>query len=389
MRILMLDNEYPPLGGGMGTANQALLRIFAYVPDMEIDLITAALGSHSEEEQVSPKISIYKVPVNNKNIHHSSNRELSAYAYQALGLAYRLHRNRHYDFCFAWSALPAGAVARALKAWAGLPYMVWVSGPDIPGYERRYNWLYPFLTPLLKATWRNATPLIAKCAEEIDTIHRVDPTVHVTLIPNGVDCSSFRPRSPIPDNGPLNVICVARLIERKGQHHLIRSVKDLADAGIPVQLDLVGTGDSLDSYRGLARRLGVESNVQFSGYVPREQIPQCYAAAHVFALPSFSEGMALAALEAMSVGLPLVLTRTGGTQDLVEEGVNGLTFEWGDWASLTAHLRRLAVDRPLARRMGAASRARSARFSWEGIGSTYCRLFQEFGHTRSYSVVRG
>ncbi len=371
----MLDNEYPPLGGGMGTANQALLRQFAPLSGMEIDLITAALGNRFEECQFSEGIRFYKVPVRNENLHHSSNRELIAYAFQALPLALKLHRTKPYDFCFAWSALPAGAVARALQQWVHLPYMVWVSGPDIPGYEQRYRWLYPVLTPILKTTWRNASPLIAKCPEEIDMIHRVACKLPVTLIPNGVDLSSFRPGPPIPDSGPINVICVARLIERKGQDQLIHAVKQLADEGICMQLDLVGTGDAVERYRALARQLGVESSVQFSGYVPREQIPQCYAAAHAFALASFSEGMALAALEAMSAGLPLVLTRTGGTRDMVEEGVNGFTFEWGDVGTLTAHLRCLATDRALARRMGAASRERAVHFSWEGIAATYLTLF--------------
>ncbi len=388
MRILMLDNEFPPLGGGMGTANQALLREFAPLPDLEIDLITAALGTQFEDCQLSERIRIYKVPVRNQNIHHSSNRELIRYTTQALPLALRLHKTRRYDLCFAWSALPAGAIARALQWQIRLPYMVWVSGPDIPGYERRYTWLYPLLTPILKTTWRNASPLIAKCPEEIDMIHRVDPQVKLKLIPNGVDLSSFRPGPPVPDDGPLNVICVARLIERKGQRQLIEAIKHLSDEGLHLMLDLVGTGDSLDTYRAVVHRLGVESRVQFSGYVPREEIPGCYAAAHVFALPSFSEGMALAALEAMSAGLPLVLSRTGGTRDLVDEGVNGFTFEWGDVAALTTHLRLLATDRSLARRMAAASRARAVLFGWGGIANSYMELFLQFKRANRLSGAK-
>ncbi len=63
MRVLMLDNEFPPLGGGMGTANQALLRIFANRPDMEIDLITSSLGLRRESRRFAPRIQIFGVPV--------------------------------------------------------------------------------------------------------------------------------------------------------------------------------------------------------------------------------------------------------------------------------------------------------------------------------------
>ncbi|HWQ12458.1 MAG TPA: glycosyltransferase family 4 protein [Roseiflexaceae bacterium] len=385
MRVLMLDNEFPPLGGGMGTVNQALFRVYAQRDDLEIDLITSALGGRFEVERFAEAIRIYKVPVWNGNIHHSTGRELVTYAAQALPLARNFHRARPYDLCLAWSALPAGAVALALRQLLGLPYVVWVSGPDIPGFERRYRTLYPLLTPLIRATWRGAGKVIAKCAEEIAMIRAIDPSVSPVLIPNGVDLDAFRPGAPIPDDGPLRVICVARLIERKGQQHLIAAVRMLADEGLDVRLELVGTGDALESLRRQARALGVEDRVSFAGYVPREAIGGRFAAAHVFALPSYNEGLALAGLEALAAGMPLVLSRTGGTADLVEEGVNGLTHGWADVEALAGHLRRLASDRALARRMGAASRERAKRFGWPAIARQFLDLMVEVGGSRSRS----
>jgi glycosyltransferase involved in cell wall biosynthesis len=235
--------------------------------------------------------------------------------------------------------------------------------------------LYPLLAPVIRAVWHGATLVVAKCREEIDMIHAVDSGVAVTLIPNGVDLSTFQPGSPPPDAGPLRVICVARLIKRKGQHHLIEAVQRLAAEGVDVTLSLVGTGDSLEAYQALARRLGVERRVEFVGYVPRESIAAHFSTAHVFALPSYNEGMAIAALEGMAAGLPVVLTRTGGTGDLVEEGVNGLTFGWADVDALAAHLRRLATDRALVRQMGAASRARAMRYSWDAIAERFLDVF--------------
>jgi glycosyltransferase involved in cell wall biosynthesis len=376
MRILMLNNEFPPLGGGMGTANKALLDALADYPHIEVDLITSALGARREARRFSDRIQIFGVPVWNRNIHHSTNRELLTYAVQALPLAYRLHRRQAYDFCFAWSTVPAGGVALSLKRLCGLPYQVWVSGPDIPGFEQRYSSIYPVLTPTLRAIWRGATAVIAKCTEEIAMIHWVDPAVEVTLIPNGVDLRAFQPGAPAPDDGPLRLICAARLIERKGQHHLIEAVKRLTDEHIDVQLELAGTGDAHASLQAQAGRLGVADRVVFSGYVPREEISAHYAAAHVFVLPSFNEGLSLAALEGLASGLALVLTRTGGTADLVEDGVNGLTFAWGDVATLTQHLRSLAMDRARVRRMGGQSRLRAERFGWPAITRQFVDVFE-------------
>ncbi len=376
MRVLMLNNEFPPLGGGTGTVNRNLLQRFAQVPWLQIDLITSALGRREEEEQFAERIRVVKVPVNNQNLHHSSNRELLTYAARALVRSQREHRTQPYDLCFAWSAVPAGGVALALRRLTGLRYLVRVCGPDIPGFERRYTTLYPMLSPVIRAIWHGAETVVAKCAGEAEMIRVVDRKVPISLVPNGVDVGLFRPGDAIPDDGPLQVLCVGRLIRRKGQHHLIEAVQRLKDNGSDVQLELVGTGDALKSYQMRARDLGVADRVRFAGYVPREEMPARYAAADVFVLPSYNEGMSVATLEAMAAGLPVVVTRTGGTPELVEEGVNGLTFQWADVEALSAHLRRLATDRSLARHMGQRSRERATQFSWDVAAQLYLDMFR-------------
>jgi phosphatidylinositol alpha-1,6-mannosyltransferase len=374
VRILMLNNEFPPLGGGTGSVNQALLQRLAYVADLEIDLFTAALGRAPEQEQFSERIRLYKVPVDNHDIHHSSNRELLTYAALALPAALARHRALPYDFCFAWSAVPAGSVALALRRLCGLPYLVRVSGPDIPGFEERYARLYPILTPIIRSVWRNATMVVAKCHGEATMIRRVDPSITPVLAPNGVDVRAFRMAAP-RNNGPLRIICVARLIERKGQRHLLAALRRLRDAGVTATVEFVGTGDAAQAYRAEADRLGIADQVTFAGYVPRERIADHYAAADVFVLPSYNEGMSVATLEAMAAGLPLVVTRTGGTAELVQEGENGLTFAWGDVETLAQHLAYLAANREVVRQMGAASRRRAEQMSWDAVAARYLEIF--------------
>jgi len=374
----MLNNEFPPLGGGTGTVNQALLQRFAQVPDLEIDLVTSALGVDAEDEPFSKRVHIYKVPVNNRNIHHSSNRELLTYAARALPFALKRHRACPYDFCFAWSAVPAGGVALALRRLANLNYLVRVCGPDIPGFERRYGPLYPVLSPIIRRIWHGAETVVAKCEGEAEMIRAVDSTVTISLVPNGVDLDAFPPGEPIPDGGPLRLLCVGRLIERKGQHHLIEAVKRLRNDGIDVTLDLVGTGDHEATLQSLVGELGLASRVRFLGYVPREEIAAHYAAAHVFVLPSYNEGMSVATLEAMAAGLPVVVTHTGGTAELVEEEGNGLAFDWADVDRLVTHLRRLTTDRNMARQMGKNSRIRAAGLSWEAAVNRYTEILADF-----------
>jgi glycosyltransferase involved in cell wall biosynthesis len=377
-KILMLNNEFPPLGGGTGTVNQAILRHLSDNPDLEVDLITSSPENKYESETFGERIEIYKVPVDRFNIHHASNKELVLYAERAFSQGFKMHRQRKYDMCLAWSAVPAGACALGLKWISGLPYIVRVSGPDIPGFEERYNNLYPVLKPLIRAVWRNGEMVIAKCSAEAEMIYKIDPTVKVNIIPNGVDINQYKPGDPIPDDGPLKLLCVARLIKRKGQHHLIEAVKRITDQGVEINLDLVGSGDAEGEYRGLVNSLRIEDRINFLGYIPRDEVPDLYSKAHVFVLPSFNEGMSVATLEAMASGLPVVVSTTPGTEELVREGENGYTFDWGDITAITKHLLKLNSDRPLARSMGQVSRTLAHRFTWESSSNKYDQFFQEY-----------
>jgi glycosyltransferase involved in cell wall biosynthesis len=376
IRVLMLNNEFPPLGGGTGTVNQAILDRLAALPELRIDAITSALGREREESRYAERVTMIKVPVNNRNLHHSSARELIAYAWRALDEARRRHALAPYDICFAWSAVPAGWVALRLKRALGLRYLVRVCGVDIPGFEARYRYVYPVLTPVLRAVWREADMVVAKCRGETDMIRAVDASITPAIIPNGVDTASFCPSSPPSPGEPLRVVCVGRLIERKGQRRLIEAVARLAAEGRRIEVQFVGTGDSEPAYRRLVAEKHVEDRVTFAGYVPRERIARHYAAAHVFVLPSDNEGMSVSTLEAMAAGLPLVVSRTGGTEELVEEGVNGVTFDPGDTSALMAALRELAAEPERVARMGRASLARARAFGWEQAAARYARFFE-------------
>ncbi len=138
MRILMLDNEFPPLGGGTGVINYHVLKEFGGCPDVFVDLVTSSRSAHEfETEQFAERITIYKVPVDNHNIHHSSNRELLRYAWRGLEFSRKLIQQRAYTASLAFAGVPAGAISYMLKLLYGLPYLVSLQGPDVPGFEAR------------------------------------------------------------------------------------------------------------------------------------------------------------------------------------------------------------------------------------------------------------
>jgi glycosyltransferase involved in cell wall biosynthesis len=375
LRILMLNNEYPPLGGGTGVVNQHILAEWAKRDDVIVDLVTSSMFEDDHAcEELTPRIRLHRVPVDRQNIHHAGNRELLTYAWRALRLARQTLSLEDYDLCFAFSSVPAGGTAYALWRLHKLPYIVRMSGPDIPGFENRYQWLYPILTPVLRRIWTGAGAVIAKCKGERQQCQSVCCGLPVTTIANAVDVDLFEPsNAPRSPDQPVRILSVGRLIERKGQQHLIDATRLLCDRGqAGFEVVLAGTGDSEAALKAQVVQADLQDVVRFLGFVPREEMPNVYAAADVFVLPSFNEGMSVALLEAMASGLPVVVTPTGGTEELLDG--NGCLVPWADAAALAETLGKLIGSPELRAVQGRRSRELALRHTWPNTAQAYLDL---------------
>ena len=163
--------------------------------------------------------------------------------------------------------------------------------------------------------------------------------------------------------GPLRVVSVANVVPRKGLHVLIESL-----ARLPVgawRLTVAGSLTMAPSYvrdvRRLVERAGLGASVDLVGAVANAEVATYLARSHVLAVPSSYEGLAIAYLEAMRFGLPVIASTAGGAGELVEHGREGFLVAPGDVSALADHLGLLLRDRELLARMGVAARRRIDR----------------------------
>jgi glycosyltransferase involved in cell wall biosynthesis len=378
VKILILNNEFPPLGGGTGVVNLHILKELSKNEDLEIDLVTSSRSkSDYKTEKFSEHITIHKVPVDNQNIHHATCWELLRYTFRGLRKSIDLQKRKNFDVCLAFSAAPAGGIAFVLKKFLGLPYIVSLQGPDIPGFEVRYKYLYPFLKPILSIIWDTADKVVAISAQQKQLAQDFKKDIEILVVPNGVDPEEFHPI--IKDNTEIKILCVGRLIKRKGMDHLIEAFKRVQDSEPNKQLSLViaGTGDEEASLKDLARALDLSDSVHFLGFVDRSEMPRVYQDADVFCLPSEHEGMSIALLEAISTQLPIIFSNTGGADELIEHEKNGLLFDYGDVETLAAHLARLCSDAALRESMSKENEKRRMEFSWAAITNHWLQLFND------------
>lgn len=369
LRVLMFDNEFPPLGGGTGVLNQRLLEEWSRDPDLRVDLVTSSRSANRwEETSFAERIRLFKVPVHNANLHHARNIELIRYFFRGWAQARRLLAAHAYDVSFAFSTVPAGAISHRLWRESGLPYVVSLQGPDIPGFEARYRWMYPWLKPFLRRIWRGAAVVTACSQAHRDLARRTAPAREFQIVPNAVDVRRFTPGVRPAADGTVRCLCVGRLIERKGQAHLLKALAQVKREGLnSIRVTFAGTGDAEAGLKAETAALGLDDRVVFAGVVAQEDMPSLYREADVFVLPSQNEGMSMAWMEAMASGLPLIVTETGGTHELVRD--NGVVVPWNDPAALAAALRALAEDPGRRRRMGLRSREIVQAYGWTSFAA--------------------
>jgi glycosyltransferase involved in cell wall biosynthesis len=229
---------------------------------------------------------------------------------------------------------------------------------------------------------RQADAVVAQGSDELgEMISLGIPRERINLIPSGVDSRHFTPHGEAVgrDSAP-RILCVGRLVERKGYADLIRALPAVPGAecvvvgGPPAAaLDEDPVAGKL---RALADSVGVAERVRLVGGVSRDELPAWYRSADVLACPAWYEPFGLTPLEAMACGVPVVAYAVGGFNDTVVEGVTGHLVPPRDHRALATTLRRLLREpsRRMAYATAAVDRARSC-YSWRRTAEQLTRLY--------------
>ncbi|WP_431230967.1 glycosyltransferase family 4 protein [Mycolicibacterium psychrotolerans] len=186
----------------------------------------------------------------------------------------------------------------------------------------------------------------------------LDPTMTTHVIYPAVDTELTTPPQRQPGER-LRAVLVGYFSEAKGQQLAIEAIAIARNAGVDIELTLVGAGNN-QPFRAVAQRLGVDDLVTIDG--PTRDVPRYWAAAHVGLMCSQSEAFGRVTVEAMRAGIPVCGTNSGGTPEIIEPGVAGLLSPAGDADALAANLIALEADEGLRRRLAQGALESSQRF---------------------------
>ncbi len=355
-RVLQIVPYYPPHLGGLEKVAQALAETLA--ERREVEVITTAVGAKRSPAQERPRVRRFRAV----EIAHTpvSPGIFTALMRARRGAVWHLH---------CAQALIAEQVM--LAAWLRRQKYLLHFHLDVDS-SGSLGWLLPaYKKHVFGRCVRAAAGVIVLTQAQaafVAEAYRV-PQDRIHVVPNGIREQYFHePRRP-DDGGPLRLLFVGRLEAQKNVARLIDAV-GLAEQKI--QLRVVGDGSLRPELEQRAAALGVP--VEFAGALFEDELLRAYAEADAFVLPSDREGMALAALEAMAAGLPVIATDVPGNRELVSG--RGLLAA-PEPAALAEALDGVAADPELrfelARRCSAAAR----EYSWDVVCDEIERIYRE------------
>lgn len=377
MNILIINYEFPPIGGGAGQACYNIARELAK-RGHRVSVLTSRYGAQPERETLDG-ISVYRAVSWRKGIHDCGLRGALTFLWFGFFQLRRLLACDRYDIVHYFFGLPTGVLSLYSHGVKRLPYVVSLRGSDVPGYDessRKLRVSHALLRGLNKRVWRQASCVVAVSKEFRRLALRVSPRTPVEVIYNGVDPLRFSPPPYRRDAGPLQLVCISRLIDRKGIDYLLTALAGLRDQD--TRLVIIGTGAKEPQLRAMAIRLNLAEQVKFLGYRPNDEVCRHLCEADVFVLPTLSEAFANVLLEAMGCGLPVIASAVGGIPELVEERVNGLLVPPGDPDKLASAIARLARDPALRRQISRNNVARvRQRFTWANAAGQYQTIYAQ------------
>lgn len=212
----------------------------------------------------------------------------------------------------------------------------------------------------------------------------------VAVVRCGIDLDRFPQRTTPPSGERLRLLNVGRLAPEKGQWVLLDALRRVVDAGIDADLRIIGDGPLRAELEQQVADLGLVDRVRFLGNVPQLTVRAELEASDVFCMPSFAEGLPISIMEALAIGVPVVVTSIAGIPELVVDGVTGCCVPAGsvdDFAAAIIRLGRSPEDRIA---MVAAGRARvEQRHDARDSAARLVGLLDGFAHRHEEDTRHG
>lgn len=312
-RILVLNYEFPPLGGGASPVSYEIAKHLSETGDFDIDVVTMGYKDLPKYEEVNKHFRIYRVKClrSKKELCHPW--EQATYLFSAWFKCKELLKINKYDICHCHFIIPTGILALKLKKKFGLSYVITSHGSDVLGYNARFKLLYPFLISKWKNILDNAQKLTSPSNFLKSEILKVYPQFNkekIEVIPNGFDTNKFKPQEK-----KKYIFSSGRLLVYKGFQYLIQAV---SNEDIGYEVHIAGDGPMMSELKKLAEKS--KTKIIFHGWLDNneKEYKDLLEQSAIFVLMSKMESFGMSIVEAMCAGCAIVTTNISGCAEIVD-----------------------------------------------------------------------
>lgn len=326
MKMLLLNYEYPPLGGGAGEISRYIAEGLARL-DHTVTVVTAWYPGEPETiTGENGRLKIVRLKSKRKHKFKSDVFEMISWMRHTKAFLEEHLTENNYDIVFANFALPGGAVARDVFKKFQLPYVVMSHGHDIPWFFPRQMWFYHACTYFrIRSVCKSASALFVQSEDMLHNAVRFLGSASaskVRLLHNGADFKLFYP-DQIARSERFRILFAGRLVPQKGPMIFLNAIKKLQVLNIPFEVIVIGDGPMRRKMQRFVSSHQLQHFVRFIGWLDKKEMPMAYRTAHCMVAPSLNEGMSMALNEALASGLYAFTTPVSCNVSLIHSGVNG------------------------------------------------------------------
>jgi len=377
-KILILNYEFPPLGGGGGRVSISLGKGFLE-KGYEVDVITSMYDGLLRNENVEG-INVHRVTIlGRKRKQTASFLSMLTFLISGSLCGIRLCRKNNYAFINTHFVLPTGPLGFFLSKLFRIKNILSLLGGDIYDPSKKsspHNSFY--MRWVVKNLLNQADHIVALSSDiQKNAVHFYKPEKEITVIINSYEPFVFEavPGASLGlKENKRYLISIGRVVPRKGFDYLIKCLALLDD---DIELLIIGDGTEKEALTGLALEMGLTDRVHLLGEVSEEEKFQYLSNADIYVLSSLHEGLGIVLQEAMQVGLPIVSTNYGGQVDLVTNNVNGLLVEPENAVALAEAIRHLLEDIALYEKISCNNIEKVREFRPDIIIHEYLNLIEE------------
>lgn len=378
LKVLIINYEFPPLGGGGGVATYDLA--LEWKEYGQVDVLTSNFSGLASFENVNG-ISVYRTRIFfRKSRDAATFISMLSFLITGFRIGFNLCRKNRYHVINTHFAVPSGPLGYILGKMFRIPNVLSLHGGDIYDPSKK---LSPhksvIFSRVVKFILNRADRIVAQSSNTRDnTIKYYNPSKEVAIIPLAFHPPAINKSSRSKlglDKDSFYFITVGRLIKRKSIGTMLQALAGISNKKI--RLLIVGDGPEMDYLKDTAKNLDLNDRVKFSGYINDEDKYSYLYNSDVFISSSLHEGFGIVFMEAMYIGLPIICTNHGGQVDFLKDNLNALLFDVGDVESCKKNMLKIYKDGNLYKNMSKNNKEKVKNFYAESVASEYIKIFYE------------